>query len=48
MEQEVYLSQGHEVVLQSPGFDSGKYVEGCEVGEVVTNHGDEKDCEGQV
>ena len=42
MEQEVYLSQGNEVVLQSPGFDSGEYVEGCEVGEVVTDHSDEK------
>ena len=32
------------MVLQSPGFDSGEYVEGCEVGEVVTDHSDEKKC----
>merc|ERR1711872_890883 len=30
VEQEVYLSQGHEVMLQSPGYETGEYVEGCE------------------
>jgi len=42
VEQEVYLSQGNEVVLQSPGFDSGEYVEGCEAKyEVVLDRDDQ-------
>ena len=30
--QDVYLNQGQEVVIQSPGYDNGEFVEGCEVG----------------
>ena len=29
--QEVYLNQGQEIVLQNPGFESGEFIEGCEV-----------------
>ena len=30
--QKVYLNPGQEVVLQSTGFETGKFVEGCMVG----------------
>ena len=29
--QEIYLNQGQEVVLQSPGFETGEFVDGCTV-----------------
>ena len=47
--QEVYLSQGQEVVIQSPGFESRDYVEGCEVGgELFTEQSDDENIPGQV
>ena len=31
VEQQIYLSQGQEVVIQSAGYESGKFIEGCMV-----------------
>jgi len=41
--QEIYLNQGQEVVLQSPGFETGEFVEGCTTNYEVTLERDDQD-----
>jgi len=41
--QDVYLNQGQEVVIQSPGYDNGEFVEGCEANYEVTLERDDQD-----
>jgi len=41
--QDIYLNQGQEVVVQSPGFETGEFIEGCTENYEVTLERDDQD-----